>query len=266
MVWDVLIPCVQPEITLVSLLVDLLTAVLGANIVCVVVMTLPIPHPALWLVRWRLEELAAIMAKFVEDAVASFCLEDDSGAWRCLCWRPTLPIGPPTHTQPTPINHQCTAPTQINPIQSNPTNSPHPTKITELYDLEGVLDEAAALLQQARALLPDVRFELSLLLGGRRGGDRAVAYDRLARYLTVLESQVRLLTFAFPLLFSCACAFRIGPIRSFHSIPPGGELPGHGRGPRRHLPQRHTRRVRPRHAARAAGPRPRVPRRARRGT
>lgn len=80
MVWDVLIPCVQPEITLVSLLIDLLTAVLGANIVCVVVMTLPIPHPALWLVRWRLEELSAVMAKFVEDAVASFCLEDDSGA------------------------------------------------------------------------------------------------------------------------------------------------------------------------------------------
>lgn len=78
-VWDVLIPCVQPEITLVSLLIDLLTAVLGANIVCVVVMTLPIPHPALWLVRWRLEELATVMAKFVEDAVASFCLEDDSG-------------------------------------------------------------------------------------------------------------------------------------------------------------------------------------------
>ncbi len=80
LVWDVLIPCVEPQITLESLLVDLLTAVLGANIVCVVVMSLPIPHPALWLMRWRLEELAVVMAKFVEDAVASFCLEDDSGA------------------------------------------------------------------------------------------------------------------------------------------------------------------------------------------
>ena len=82
--------------------------------------------------------------------------------------RPTHPL---THTQPT-----------------TPTPIPN---TTELYDLEGVLDEAATLLQEARALLPDVRFELSLLLGGRRGGDRAVAYDRLARYLSVLESQVR---------------------------------------------------------------------------
>ncbi len=60
-----------------------------------------------------------------------------------------------------------------------------------------MLDEAAGLLQQARALLPDVRFELSLALPTCCSGkptpsrlDRAVAYDRLARYLTVLESQV----------------------------------------------------------------------------
>jgi hypothetical protein len=179
-VWDVLLPCVQPETTLLSLLIDLLTAVLGANIVCVVVMSLPVPHPALWLVRWRLEELAAVMAKFVEDAVASFCLEDDSGersAQVSAAQRDASDGGPCLFV--------CLPFTQSPQLTTTPTT--HPPQ--ELYDLEGVLDEATALLQQARALLPDVRFELSLLPCGGRV-DRAVAYDRLARYLTVLESQV----------------------------------------------------------------------------
>lgn len=179
--WDVLIPVVQPEITLISLLVDLLAAVLGANIVCVAVMTLPVPRMALWLVRWRLEELAAVMAKFVEDSVASFCLQDDSGMGG-------------TRTAATMNGVRGYLHTVLLLTAPKPHLHTHTPTTTELYDLEGVLDEAAALLQQARALLPDVRFELSFLFscGRRRHGspDRAIAYDRLARYVTVLEAQV----------------------------------------------------------------------------
>ncbi len=139
--WDVLVPVVAAgRITIESLMVDLLKAVLGANIVCIFVMLVPVPHLAVWMCRWRLEELQEVMGRFLEDAVDSFCLQDDSG----------------------------------------------------LHDLEDVIQEAAALLREIRALLPDTRFELSLLGGGcwRRDHRTKVAYDRLVRYLAVLEGQM----------------------------------------------------------------------------
>lgn len=53
-------------------------------------------------------------------------------------------------------------------------------------DLEELIEGAAALLQEVRSLLPDVRMELSLLLYC----DRAIAFDRLIQYLNVLDSQL----------------------------------------------------------------------------
>jgi len=136
--WDVLVPVVAPSITIEHLMEDLLKAVFGANVVCIVVMLCPVPHLAVWLCRWRLEELQEVLGRFLEDAVDSFCLQDDSG----------------------------------------------------LHDLEDVIDEAAALAREARALLPDVSFELALLGCGCGRARGRLVYERVVQYLGVLEGQL----------------------------------------------------------------------------
>jgi len=136
--WDVLVPLVAPSVTIENLMKDLLKAVLGANIVCFFVMLCPVPHLAVLLCRWRLEELQEVLGRFLEDAADSFCLQDDSG----------------------------------------------------LHDLEDVIDEAVALVRDARALLPDVSFELALLgCGCARARGRRV-YEMVVQYLGVLEGQL----------------------------------------------------------------------------
>eukprot|EP00624_Nannochloropsis_granulata_P003238 evm.model.NODE_2639_length_36550_cov_21.569138.10 len=136
--WDVLVPLVAPSITIENLMEDLLKAVLGANIACFFVMLCPVPHLAVFLCRWRLEELQEVLGRFLEDAADSFCLQDDSG----------------------------------------------------LHDLEDVIDEAAALVREARALLPDVKFELALLGCGCARPKGRLVYERVVQYLGVLEGQL----------------------------------------------------------------------------
>jgi hypothetical protein len=77
--WDVLVALVTPDTTMEDLLLDLIKAVLGANIFCTVVMLFPSPRLAVRLCRWRLEELQEVLGRFLEDAVDSYCLQDDSG-------------------------------------------------------------------------------------------------------------------------------------------------------------------------------------------
>ena len=78
-VWDVLIPAVSSTITVVHLLEDLLKAVMGATIICFIVMIIPIPNLATYTCCRRLVELEEVMERFIENAVYSFCLRDDDG-------------------------------------------------------------------------------------------------------------------------------------------------------------------------------------------